>query len=260
MVTEASEMKYEAHALRVAGALMPHYFPRLVDDSDASQGLIVMEELLPGSASLKDYLENRPLSASRLMRLSGAIGKFHRLFDEIPHEGFRGDDYFRGLLEYRFGLVDSLPISALVDDLMEDTVGRGIILGGLSPKNIQIDGQQIGLLDLETACVGNRYFDVGFNLGHLVLHAIGLGEEISKLINVYRYGYERANYRLPFENKLLARTVLGSMVYRVSHPEAAYIPTGFDEGRVNSLLNRVAKILDDEDLNMQAIVEALKDV
>ncbi|MEO1995693.1 MAG: aminoglycoside phosphotransferase family protein [Planctomycetaceae bacterium] len=75
---------------------------------------------------------------------------------------------------YRYVAEREPQLSPALHALIDDTLSRAVclVLADFSPKNILITGEQITLVDFETAHYGDPAFDLGFFVSHLVLKTI----------------------------------------------------------------------------------------
>jgi len=127
--------------------------------------IVWKQELLSGKARVDIFRRlGRFLGAvhSRTRVTSGLPGE---LFDKQVFEELRLDPYYRWT-------ADRLPeVRRALHDLIASTEAQSdcLVLADFSPKNILLLGDEITVLDFETAHVGDPAFDLGFFLTHLVL-------------------------------------------------------------------------------------------
>ena len=138
----------------------------------------------------------------------------------------------------------------LVQELLGDTKQRGILHGGLSPKNIlisralngEMQSRDIGLVDLETSCIGSRYFDIGFCMGHLMLHGIDQGKSEDDIRESFISSYIKAAKTDSLDELKLDRVAYGTMIYRLDHSEAAYPLANIDNNMKDKIYIRFKEL------------------
>ena len=166
---------------------------------------------------------------------------------------YRKESFFTELLRYRYEALGLPKLNSIVKDLACESQHRGVIHGGLSPKNILVRAssrsdpheRDIAFVDLETACIGSRYFDIGFNLGHLALHGMDKGVEVGGIYSAYVKAYENET-DTKLNSQLLKRVTIATMLYRLLHPETKYSLKNID-AQVHKDLYTKYTVLSEED-------------
>lgn len=239
MYTMAEDIAYEATALTDAHAIMPPHFPEVLEIESDILGSIAMRELFPDNViTLKELFAQQAPGSKLAAILATLIGRYHRLSTARADPAtYRQHDFFAELLKYRYEMLGLPKLAGIVQDLLDETQHTGVIHGGLSPKNILVRAssskrpteKDIAFVDLETACIGSRYFDVGFNLGHLILHGIDNQVGFDELYSAYVSAYGRET-GWSLDDRLLRRVVIATMLYRLLHPETKYALANIDAG------------------------------
>lgn len=214
------DVAHEAAALRLLSRACPSTFPHLVA-LDTSAGMILMTDVAPRATTLQQRFERDLVNSATVQRLGYTVACVHRQIAAVHTciRGRREDEFYTALLESRFRWPNGTPIIGLVHDLQHKP--HRLIVGGLSPKNILIrrDGT-VAFCDLETVCQGSRLFDVGFCLGHVVLHAGSDPRKQASLMDSFLSGYTEL---LPLEPATVLRaTMLGTMIYRLRRRDIPY--------------------------------------
>ncbi len=216
------EIEFERRGLEIFGGMMPDLFPCVIDHNE-SQGILVMTDILPnGGETLHQRILREGITTELASNIGQTVGYAHRTTKEISTTIRDGNDesFFRNLLEFRFGSIPSPRLRHFISELLDEP--RGIIIGGLSPKNILVGSDDsIKFCDLETVCQGNRLFDVGYCLGHLILHALPYRE---KALSIYKSFFNAyMGKETESVNKgSIARLVAATVLYRVDNKLVPY--------------------------------------
>ncbi len=138
------------------------------------------------------------------------------VFDEL-----RIDPYYRTIARAHPA------IQGCIDDLIAamDRSDRTLVLGDYSPKNILVHRLGLVVLDFECAHAGDRAFDLGFFLSHLMLKAIrarespesqGQWPQLLGAAAAFWSGYQRGNPRIGEElSPRVARHTAACVLARV---------------------------------------------
>ncbi|WP_417383107.1 phosphotransferase family protein [Gimesia sp.] len=172
------EVMQELQNLLPAGVV-----PRVLFE-DRDNYLFAMEAIDKDHKVWKAELLDGKFDLSIAARLGKYLGAIHRLSFLNPlFEERWGDwkifDQLRIDPFYRFIVRAHPEIKDWINDLIGEMEENRIclVLADFSPKNILIAGDQIHLVDFETAHYGDPAFDLGFFLSHLMLKAVFFREQ-----------------------------------------------------------------------------------
>lgn len=163
--------------------LPPGATPELVFEDEANH-LLCMQAIAEPGQTLKAALMQRRVEPAAFPQLGTLLGILHLTsYRKLPEltpllgscnyiEALRIEPY------YLFTAAQLPQASPLLNDMANSMRVRrdGLVHGDFSPKNILIDQDRLVLLDHEVAHIGDRAFDVGFFMTHLVAKAIHLPE------------------------------------------------------------------------------------
>lgn len=207
------EIGFEAIGIEIFSSIAPNSFPHLLA-KDVEKGLIVLSDVLPsGGETLQNIIFNSGITANLPFELGELLGYVQASTPII--EQFREDDetFFNDILGFRFGRI---PKDDLLQLLNDGT--RGLVMGGLSPKNILIDSEgDIKICDLETACVGVHEFDIGYALGHLLLHTNGSKDIYDNFFS----GFNKSS-KLTLDYQLINQFIAATILYRTYKTNVPY--------------------------------------
>ncbi|WP_232103287.1 phosphotransferase family protein [Gimesia algae] len=186
------EVMQELQNLLPAGVV-----PRVLFE-DRDNYLFAMEAIDKDHKVWKAELLDGIFDLSVASRLGNYLGAIHRLSFESQQFQERWSDWtifdqLRIDPFYRFIVKTHPEIKDWVDDLIAEMEGNQIclVLADFSPKNILISGDQIYLVDFETAHYGDPAFDLGFFLSHLMLKAIYFRERGAHCIRLVECFWEQ---------------------------------------------------------------------
>lgn len=186
------EVMQELQYLLPAGVV-----PRVLFE-DRDNYLFAMEAIDKNHKVWKAELLDGKFDLSIASRLGRYLGAIHRLsFQSQQFQDRWGDwtifDQLRIDPFYRFIIKAHPEIKGWVDDLITEMGDNRIclVLADFSPKNILISGDQIHLVDFETAHYGDPAFDLGFFLSHLMLKAVFFRERGAHCIQLVESFWEQ---------------------------------------------------------------------
>ncbi|WP_417391897.1 phosphotransferase family protein [Gimesia sp.] len=186
------EVMQELQNLLPAGVV-----PRVLFE-DRDNYLFAMEAIDKDHKVWKAELLDGKFDLSIASRLGRYLGAIHRL--SFRNQSFQerwGDweifDQLRIDPFYRYIVKAHPEIKDWVNNLITEMEGNRIclVLADFSPKNILISGDQIHLVDFETAHYGDPAFDLGFFLSHLVLKAVFFRERGTHCIQLVERFWEQ---------------------------------------------------------------------
>jgi Ser/Thr protein kinase RdoA (MazF antagonist) len=234
--SKPQDIKYEQKATAVLSRIAPNVFPQVIA-SDYSRGLLLITDVMPAHRDLKTYFESGLVETTLMYTIGQTLGDIHHRSAEIASlRGQNEKQSYDDNLFYRLGYYDHPILNRLVVQL--NTLPKQLILGDHSPKNIGVgqDGQ-IVLYDLDAVHHGNTIFDVGFFLGHVLVHT--LGHNGFDLIQAYLDGYNSHHY---LEDIALKQIALGICLYRLDNDIVPY-PLALSDDYKGYLINRILHLL-----------------
>lgn len=193
----------EAMALRwFAEWLQPGATPALIFE-DEPHNLLCMQAVADPGATLKAALLQRQVDPSAFPKLGAMLAALHvqshqRLAELAPVldrcryiEALRIEPY------YLFTAAQLPQADALLQAMAVSMRTRrdGLVQGDFSPKNILVAKDRLVLLDHEVAHVGDRAFDLGFFMTHLVaksVHLPEIGDPLRRGLLSFWQSYEHA--------------------------------------------------------------------
>jgi aminoglycoside phosphotransferase (APT) family kinase protein len=176
----------EVAALKLLDDRVPGAVPRVLFE-DRENYLFTMTAAGREHRVWKRDLLAGKFEPSILNRLAIFLAEVHRstwngdgvpelLHDRDVFDELRLDPY------YRWTATQIPAAEKPLRDLVEETLSHSdcLTLADFSPKNILLDGNQLTIIDFETAHLGDPAFDLGFFLSHLFLkslHVLAMQDE-----------------------------------------------------------------------------------
>jgi 5-methylthioribose kinase len=202
----------EVQTLKVLRAIVPPGMVPEVCFEDPENYAFAMSAVPRGHEMWKKVLLRGTVDLDIFRRLGTFLGAVHRrtwdgagvpesLRDKQVFDELRLDPYYRWTSE-------RLPdVRSPLRQLIVSTEARHdcLVLADFSPKNILLVGDDLTVLDFETAHVGDPAFDLGFFLTHLVLktlHVAGASDAIQSGIREF---WNR--YRGEFDSPEIVRDI-----------------------------------------------------
>ncbi len=176
----------EACALRVSRACLGEAVPEVLDVDDEAFA-ITIERAPDGSADWKSLLLAEIIDVHVASELGRLLAVLHRRtasqrelanrFDQGSFRQLRLDPY------YETSAARNPRLAPAIRELeAELVVGRCLVHGDFSPKNVLVGDRGLVIIDFEVAHWGNPVFDVAFLLSHLVLKSIHLPAHARELL------------------------------------------------------------------------------
>jgi|GEM_PF-2391653 len=205
----ALDMVHEYKALllvrRACGPIVPRVF-------FFKDNFILLENIKkPNDKNLYDLIRAQKITEEDIFKIAESIKTIHidlrneKMIRSPRDEKAQYDNY----LYWRFGIWKNKSLAALMDNLKTNG-SKQLILGDLNPKNI-VMGKTIKYFDLETLHLGDKEFDIGFFLGHLLLSYFNNLSAGKKLIKKFRENYNFDDS----QEKLIVNICLGTIFYRM---------------------------------------------
>lgn len=181
--------------------LPPGATPELIFEDEANH-LLCMQAISDPGLTFKAALMQRRVEHAAFPQLGTLLGTLHSISSrKLPEiapllgscnyiEALRIEPY------YLFTAAQLPQASPLLNVMAASMRVRrdGLVHGDFSPKNILINQDRLVLLDHEVAHIGDRAFDVGFFMTHIVAKAIHIPELVSPLLSglsAFWQSYER---------------------------------------------------------------------
>jgi len=231
------DIGHEHRALSLLSALLPGCFPRILF-YDPERAFMVLADAMPGesaeSGTLESLLLKRCVTAATLQRLGELLRRIHdatqRIVEPIRDGG--DDEFFALKLQHRFGHRNTPSLKRIINELTYNSP-RQIIIGDPSPKNIGVSdaGTRLMFFDLEDVHRGCVLFDVGFCLGHLILHAQSDPQQALAYLEAFSDGYGNRGLS---DSELAKAIALGTIIYRLDGMIPYPVPLS-PEGRTGLL-------------------------
>jgi 5-methylthioribose kinase len=192
----------EREALTLLDTILPEGTVPRVLFSDEENYLFAMTFAPDDSVVWKEQLLAGKVDSEVGRKAGEILGTIHRatrdhpalkgrLADLSAFDELRIDPFYREIAKVHpeiAPVIDTLILS------MNEVDHPCLVLGDFSPKNILVHSQGLTLVDFETAHAGDRAFDLGFFLSHLLLksHSSFSNDRISafsKLLDAFGQGY-----------------------------------------------------------------------
>lgn len=213
IVSRPADIAHEHTALVALAQLFPEHFPHVVSYRPG-ENFIEMTDVLAGGETLQRLFLDGAVAPSAMHTLGVTLRRIHEALRGLKLDLRRDADFYDLKLLHRLGHLKNRVIDQAVAEL-QATPTRQYILGDASPKNTGLlhNGQVI-FFDLEDFHMGNLEFELGYVLGHLLLHAgaqpAGAAHPLAFLEG---YGVDE----LALANAGLVMTVaVGTMLYRLN--------------------------------------------
>ncbi|MGW7312256.1 phosphotransferase family protein [Streptomyces sp. NPDC054865] len=227
LATDPALIAVEHRALTLHHGLLPDLFPEVLAFLPEAHTM-VMTDVFPDGRSWREHLDPHPATPEECARLGGALSKIHCATAGLPplRDG-DGDDVFRAEHAYGYCLrACGHPALDEVCQRLDSLPGRQLILGDPSPKNLSVADGRTAFVDLDNVHHGAPLFDLGYLLGHLVLHHASRPEHVRPLAAAFLDAYALPGPRQPWrEDPLLAAAAAGVLLYRLEASTVPYPPT-----------------------------------
>lgn len=218
LVIDPKDIKYEKKALEIFSKLLPDIFP-LVIGFNEKVFAIIMTDINPEGFNLKEIFERGMADTSIMRNIGETLGRTHFALKNIS-ESIRSDgdeQQYKINFDYRLLRFEYPVLDRLVEELKK--MPRQLILSDLSPKNIGVSkDKKISFFDLDYAHRGNTIFDLGFLLGHIILHSKNNGDILAKSVLL---GYKKF-MKEPINHKMLKKIIGATMLYRLKNEVIPY--------------------------------------
>lgn len=240
-----ADITNEYKALTLFGTTMSDNFPQIIF-FDPERTFIILTDAMYDGKSLEVLFHEKKATPKVLINLGITLRKIHGFSISIS-ESIRDDndaEFFAIKLQHRFGYRNNPILDRVVNELTYHQP-RQIILGDPSPKNIGVnnDGKRLIFFDLEDVHNGVLVFDVGFVIGHIILHNCNSPHHAIVHLNGFIEGYQVFQH---LNNHLTKAIALGTILYRLE--SVIPYPVGISDEEKSTLLGKVEGALDALDL------------
>ncbi len=210
---DPADIAYEFKALSLLHVLLPDNFPEVVY-FDPVRAFIVETSVNPDGKTLQQLFYEHIIDHNISCTFGETLRRVHDATKPItdPIRGNKEEAFFVTKLQHRFGYRHNHVLSEMIHELTHNHP-RQLIIGDPSPKNVAIgsDGKHLVFFDLEDVHQGCAVFDVGFVLGHLILHCCDSAVNAIMAVNGFleSYGVKDCDLRI------LRILALGTILYRL---------------------------------------------
>ncbi|MEK7607898.1 MAG: hypothetical protein AAB484_03200 [Patescibacteria group bacterium] len=193
--------------------------------ADVASGILVMSSIVDNGVDLKMWIDKNGMIAIDLVfEILNSIEKLLIFSKSNMASSTIGkkNDRFDNLFTTRFKFQDVFVVEELKEKLLMDLEHRCFILGGLSFKNIIYNGNKYGFCDLETFCYGHPAFDIGYYLGHVLLHLIAENKDYNSFFNRVAFFLSHSKLITLSHERDLVEIIILTILYRLDHPSVLY--------------------------------------
>lgn len=234
-----SDIFYEYKATLMLHNLTPDNVPSPIF-FNSERFFMILTDALPNGKTLEFLLRTGQFRPEILNVLGATLRFIHNKLngrrESIREE--QEDLFFQTKIQQKFGRINHPVLNHLIEELTTHSP-RQLIIGDLLPKNIGVNnnGVLITFFDLEDVHRGTIDFELGYLMGHLILHS-STAMEATEYINSLLKGYgERADQN----NEILETIVIGSVIHRLNSP--APYNLRFSRQEKESIIRRAERIL-----------------
>ncbi len=254
IAVDKKDVAYEYSALKFFNEAFPDIIPKpLMFDTD--QGLLLMTDALVGGQQLIEKLaEDNPEDIPHITKQIGtALGKIHGYSKgKTVQVEFNPNNDFSEILNFRYMYQNIDALSKVVEKIRNKK--EHVLLGGLSPKNILTNSDEVAFVDLETACAGDPVFDYAFCIGHILLHHIKNPKLGISLFEAFESSYH-TSYDLEFDPSEVATLILGTFLYRLDNGRVPYSLKNIDTTERQYIIEEIKLRLAKKDIAISDIFQ-----
>jgi len=253
--TEPGLIRYEAKALKLFSFYFPTIFPKVIA-FNKKRNYLLLTDISRGNSCFEKKLNKNWVKETDFYFLGKTIKKIHlatknlniSIRGKIKDERFREKQMF-----YLLGFLNHPQLNKII--LSYRQVPKNLILGDLSPKNLYVEKDYLGICDLEHACRGHYLFELAHLIGHGIVHTLKNSKR-KKLINSLISGYGGLNFPL-LQQEILTYTAVGIVLYRLASPVVPYnLP--FTQTEKENFTSLFLRILDTRRLSLERILKILE--
>lgn len=170
-------IEYELIAIKALSGILGTQVVPTVLFYDPANFIFITSALFGGEGFTYSELLRQGIPFTGIQTLAQKIAQLHSATFGQPLEIRESEVSAKYYQEQYKWLVRNVPYSSKNSKLAADKVlsdletrEKATIFGDLSPKNIIIAQQNAGFCDLETVASGDPEFDIGYLIGHILLH------------------------------------------------------------------------------------------
>ena len=246
------DIEFEYRALKQFHAVAPESFPEVIA-YDRAGSRILLSSIMTPDINLEFLLNNGVVNNTDIERIARLVAQVHDGLHSNTEviRGENEDEYYNNNLYYRLSSLGRKPLKDVVTHLKKHR--KQIIFGDLSPKNMAIDNEGVYICDLDTAHYGNVLFDIGFFMGHLLLHTFN--QRDSHIAEAFVGTYlNHADLHIDDEDEdLLVRITIGTCIYRLDNTIVPYNLPNLSLEERKEILQRLDKLLYDRNLTVKRL-------
>lgn len=207
-----ADIALEIRALKFLQEVCPGFAP-MVEYEGAN--FFLMEDIVKRTGiRVGDLLYKQQLTKKQAQIIGKNMCTFHKkvgVVDERIKEPIFSQQRYEKYLFWRFGIWHNKYLDQLILELAENG-NKQIIYGDFNPGNLVLRGNRMIVYDLETLHWGDREFDVGFFLGHLLFSYLDKLDRVEKLFDYFNDAYM---IKKNCNEGLLIKVVTATIYYRL---------------------------------------------
>jgi len=253
--TESSLIKSEVLALRLFHSYFPHIFPRILIFNQ-NKNYLLLSDITKGTSNFEYKLNTNKVKKEDFYVFGNTVGNIHSVTSHITNSIRRGGDldFKNKQLVYLLGFLNHQVLNSVIEE--HKRLPTNLILGDPSPKNIYIEGDQIGICDLENSHQGSRLFEQAHLIAHIIIHNLA-NPKVRVFVSEFLRGYRKSGSQINIGDVLFIRTVVGLLLYRLANPIIPYnIP--IHKTSKNKCIKLFKDLLDDENISLRKLLLSLK--
>jgi 5-methylthioribose kinase len=238
---DPKDILFEKKALKAFHRVAPDVFPEVLA-FDIDRAAILMTDVNPSEKTFVDRFANNEVNVDIVTQIGRTLGRVHTAVGEIPNPMGRKKTT-REYNEAKYNqILDEKVTRNFGYQVLEDTAEalraqpKQLIIGDAAPKNIGLkESNTVSIYDLDAAHMGNTDFDVGYLLGHIILHSADNDKNLEEFPRAFISGYLEEHGIT--DMKVVRNVALATILYRLDSD----IPynKNLDQQRSDLLLARV---------------------
>lgn len=235
VASSPDDIAREAHALEILDSTSLEYFPKLLAYNE-SLGCALLTSVDRNATIITQSLNSNKLKPEFFYLLGASVARVHNATTEIKFVHKDDRDFYSSAL---FNHIESLGYAGLswLPTQLKNA-HRSFIMGDLSPKNILFNNEHAYFIDFDKAHIGNVVFELGYVLGHLLLHTINIPPSPGA-VSQFMSGYTSLEQHM-FEKKdekLIVGCLLATIIYRINNKWVPYDDLLMNQGEKARILH-----------------------